>query len=869
MEKKLSPPPLRIILALVVAILVIAHLILDKGFEMAFEQPSRVEKQQIDSARQMILKVQKTLSVEMAHAELKIAQQIVSIQGSDANVEILAVIDQDGAILFSSHDTHKTQPDSKPVMDFDPDIYQKAKKQQRIILVKSASGDAIHLYAPIPLSGQIGAPGSRQIGGVYLSYDLARAKRKALRETLAPINWLNWALAMILSATSIVYLLNHWVAEPLRRIGRTVSQAVKGGKSEATGCKGTSEIALLGLGVERMRREIDASKSALMQANLDLEKRVNERTQHFEREIHYRRNLERALRIHEQQMQIVFNTVSEGIALWDAEGRLLYANPGFRRLLGMTKFDNVIEFEEHNIKLVSENGDPLSLKEFPITQTLSDLQPREGKIIGIEHPDSGQQWVKVNVIPVTEVKGGAVTGIVSSVSDITDLKYHENQLEQMAHFDLLTGLPNRRLLHDRMKQLVEQARRKGRILAVCYLDLDGFKYINDNYGHKAGDGLLVEAASRFINSVRAGDTVARLGGDEFVVLLADIEDETECVSVLNRILTSLSNPYTVAGVTETGISVSAGVTLFPADNRDPDTLLRHADQAMYTAKRSGKNRYQWFNPDLKQRMLVRNDTLKDLTRALSEREFVLHYQPRISCHDGSVVAAEALLRWQHPVKGVLLPARFISLIEEQEVALEIGRNVIQEALAQAHIWLQQGYRIPIGVNIFARQLQQPDFAAELERMLNQFNKEQRVPLDLEITESKAVAGVRDFPALIRQCEALGVTFSLDNFGTGYSTLEHLRRIPAQSLKIDRSFVHNLLANAEDRILVEAAIGLGRTFGRKIVAEGVENVAQFRWLRAAGCDEMQGFLIAEPMDPTSFIDWLLHYHPPANWLKLTP
>ena len=866
MKQRPSPPPLRFTLILVVSILIIAHLILEKGLELAFEQPLRIEKQQIESARHLIDVVRQTLISDTTFSELSNAEQIISVQGRDPSVEKLALLNQHGDSIVSSKNGRKTAPDNRKISGFDSYAFQKALTQQRTVIVKSASGESIHLYAPLSLPGTGENSDRGQVAALYLNYDLARARNDAMRETLAPVNWLSQTAVLILSAGLIFYLLNHWIAEPLRRVGRSVGRMAKGDIGVLTGIKGSSEIALLGMSVDSISREMEASKSAVRQAGLELEKRVDERTQYLEQEIRYRRNLEQALRIHERQMQIVFNTVSEGIALWHADGQLLYANPGFRNLLGMGRADNSFGFDGACTKLVTQDGDPLSPAEFPITQTLSDLRPRESVIVGIEHADAGQRWVSINVIPVTEVKGGAVTGIVSSVSDITDLKYHENKLEQMAHFDALTGLPNRHLLHNRMQQLVEKSRRSGRILAVCLLDLDGFKQINDKYGHKAGDGLLVEAAGRFVNCVRAGDTVARLGGDEFVVLLTDLEDENECEPVLDRILNSLSSPYTVAGNVETGISVSVGITLFPTDNSDPDSLLRHADQAMYSAKRSGKNRYQWFDPSLEQRLMARNDILKDLARAVSQREFVLHYQPKIDCRDGTVVGAEALLRWQHPVLGTLLPAQFIPLVEEHDITLDIGRQVIQAALEQAHTWLQQGQTIPIGVNIFVRQLQQPDFVAELERMLSRFKPEEQVPLEFEIIECAALQRIRDFPALVRRCETLGVSFTLDDFGTGYSTLDHLRRIPAQTLKIDRSFVTDLLTNGEDRILIEAAIGLGRAFGRRIVASGVESEEQLRWLKAAGCDQVQGFFFASPMEPVAFIDWLQKYQPDPVWLK---
>ena len=868
MEKSLTPPPLRYILVSIISILVVALLILDKGFEIAFEQPSRVERQQVYAARQMVNKVQKTLSASLAYdTELKIARQVISTQGSDPNVEILILLNHAGLPVFPGKGARERAAEKQLLMDFDLDLYQKAKLQQRTILEKSASGDVMHLYAPIPMTDQADGSTSWEVGGLYLSYDLGRAKQTALQEALAPIGWINWLLAISLSCIAIFYLLKYWVADPLSRIGNSIGRVLHGDKAVTTGLGGASEIALLGQGVESISRAIDASRMALQRANLDLEKRVEERTQHLEREIHFRRNLERALRIHEHQMQIVFNTVSEGIALWDAEGRLLYANPGFRKLLGMCRTDSRFGLQESDLKLMTEEGEPLPLEEFPIIKTLSDLQPREGVVIGVEHQDAHQRWLNINVVPVTEVKGGAITGIVSSVSDITALKHHENQLEQMANFDLLTGLPNRRLLHDRMKQLAEQTLRKGRVLAVCYLDLDGFKHINDTYGHKAGDGLLLEAASRFVNSVRAGDTVARLGGDEFVVLLVDVEDERECATIMERILTALSAPYTIAGVTETGISVSAGITLFPADNRDPDTLLRHADQAMYTAKRSGKNRYQWFTPSVVPPMPVGNSLLKEMARALTRHEFILHYQPRIHCRNGSIVAAEALLRWQHPTDGNMQPAQFVAQIEEQEIALKIGQKLIQEALTQAFAWRHQGYSFPVSVNLFTRQLQQADFLAQLKRMLQLFDQVEQIPLELEIADSLVLEGIRDLPELIRRCRALGITFTLDDFGKASATLEHLRRIPAHSLKIDESCVRNLLTGSAERKLVERAIGLGRELNRKVIAVGVENQAQLRWLRDSGCDEIQGFLIAKPMESQTFNEWLRHYRPNRVWFDL--
>jgi len=865
MNIKRSPPPLRFTLILVCLILIIAHLILEKGIELAFEQPPRIEKQQIESARHLLDRVQQMLSSDYALAEPLYTQRIFSMYRNHPSVELLALLDGQGHVVQSTEHDYIQQPANQVIAGFDTATYTKAVTHQHVIVEKSGSGGSINFYAPLPPPKRDGTTDSERIGTLYLSYDLARARHNAMRETLAPINWLSQMAVLILSTGVILYLLNHWIADPLRRIGRIVSRAAKGDMRALTGFSGSSEIAMLGMGVDRLSREMEASKSAVKQAGLELEKRVDQRTQHLEQEIHYHRNLERALRIHEHQMHTVFNTLSEGIALWDAKGRLLYANPGFRKVLGMGNSDKVFDFDVERTRLFNQDGNPLPVAEFPITKTLADFKLRENEVVGVQHLDAEQRWLNINAVPVSEVRGGMVTGIVASAADITQQKLHQIQLEQMAHFDALTGLPNRRLLHDRMLQLVENCRRKGGKLAVCYLDLDGFKQINDRYGHKAGDALLIEAAGRFLRCVRAGDTVARLGGDEFAVLLTNIEDETECESVLKRILDSLSSPFTVAGNSENGISVSAGITLFPADNKDPDTLLRHADQAMYSAKRSGKNCYHWFDRSVEQRLTARHEALRDLTDALRQQQFILHYQPKVSCHDGSIAGVEALLRWQHPVLGTLPPSQFISLVDEHDIALDIGRWVIEEALTQVHAWTRQGYKLPLSVNIFMRQLQQPNFAAQLEEMLNRIGEEERSPLDLEVIESPVLQGIHDFPQLVARCQAMGVGFSLDDFGTGYSTLDQLRRIPAQSVKIDRSFISDLLTCNEDRFLVKAAIGLGRAFGRKIIAEGVNSVEQMRWLRSAGCDEAQGFLFAEPMEPSLFMAWLQQYRPVPGWL----
>jgi len=866
MRRRSSPPSLRLILTLLVAVLIVIHLVLEVGIEILLNQPQRIEQQQTNAARQLINKVQQTLSTELILGEWNGAEQIISIQATDPNVELLALIDHRSRVLYSTRYAYKSLPAAKAIADFEPVKYDDAIRQHRLMINTRADGKAITAYAPILLSSGIEREKPRLMGVIYLRYDLALTKRNALRTALAPVSWPGWMLSLLLSVAAVLYLVNRWISEPLRQLERTIRRVAEGESDVECGFTGSGEIAQLGMGMDRMNREINRSRLALEWANLELEAKVEVRTWHLQQEIRLREQVENRLSASERQLQTVLHSVTDGVALWDATGRMQYANPSFRHLLGMSMTDQEYQFND-TTSLLDTDGEMLDNGEFPITRTLNDHLPRLGNIIALEQPETGRRWINVNVMPITEPGTPGVSGIVSSISDITDLKQHESLLDQLANFDELTGLPNRRLLHDRMRQLVEHALRQDSIFAVCYLDLDGFKEVNDQYGHKVGDKLLIEVANRLTQCVRAGDTLARLGGDEFVLLLADIEDESECDMILTRVLQTLSNPYTLNGISESGITISIGITLFPSDNGDPDTLLRNADRAMYSAKHAGKNRYNWFNPGRESRILAQLDTVEEIKHALTDGQLVLHFQPKIACQDFAVTGVEALLRWQHPVLGLLPPIHFLPLIEDQEIALKIGEFVIQKALTQAFEWQKRGWNLPLSINLFACQLQQENFVDNLRRMQQETGKGRQIPLEIEIIENAVLEGVCDLPRIAKQCETLGVTFSLDDFGTGYCTLDHLRRIPVQTLKVDSSFIHNLLTSNTDRALVEATIGLGRAFGHKIIAEGVEQPAQLHWLRASGCDEMQGYLFAKPMDKHSLQEWIIHYRPNPDWSSL--
>lgn len=451
-----------------------------------------------------------------------------------------------------------------------------------------------------------------------------------------------------------------------------------------------------------------------------------------------------------------------------------------------------------------------------------------------------------------------------ALRDVTAIKEHQSKIEHMAHFDALTGLPNRVLLADRLRQGMAQAQRRSELLAVAYLDLDGFKTINDKHGHEAGDQLLIGLAARMKQTLREGDTLARIGGDEFVAVLADLVDAADCVPMLTRLLAAAAQPVQV-GDLSLQVSASLGVTFYPqADDVDADQMLRQADQAMYQAKLAGKNRYHAFDAEQDRNVRGHHESLERIRQALADNEFVLFYQPKVNMRTGEVIGAEALIRWQHPVRELLLPAIFLPVIEDHQLAVEIGEWVIDTALTQMETWQANGLNIPVSVNVGARQLQQTNFVDRLRVVLLAHPTILSDRLELELLETSALEDVAGVSELIHTCRKLGVRFALDDFGTGYSSLTYLKRLPVALLKIDQSFVRGMLDDPDDLAILEGVIGLANAFKRDVIAEGVETVAHGTLLLKMGCDLAQGYGVARPMPSHAFPAWAADWRPDAAW-----
>jgi diguanylate cyclase len=423
-------------------------------------------------------------------------------------------------------------------------------------------------------------------------------------------------------------------------------------------------------------------------------------------------------------------------------------------------------------------------------------------------------------------------------------------MSYLAQHDVLTDLPNRVLLNDRLANAMALARRHKTKLAMLFLDVDRFKHINDSFGHAAGDLLLQSVAQRLLGCVRNSDTVSRLGGDEFVILLPEVSHAKDAAIIADKVLTALRAPYRIHDQ-DLHVTASIGVVTYPDDGPDTETLLKNADFAMYQAKDFGRNNYQFFMPELNLRARDRQSLESDLRRAMARNEFVLHYQPKMNLETGAISGVEALIRWHHPVRGLVSPALFIPIAEECGFIVPLGRWVLREGCREARAWQDAGLP-PVGVaiNVSVVELRAPDFVAIVRETLEETGLDPQF-LELEITETFLMQDSRSTALVLRALKALGVQLTLDDFGTGYSSLSYLKRFPIDALKIDRSFVCDLTSDADDASIVSAVISMGKSLHMRVVAEGVETPEQLAFLREQICPEGQGYLFSHPVNAGAF------------------
>jgi len=614
-----------------------------------------------------------------------------------------------------------------------------------------------------------------------------------------------------------------------------------------------------GLSLESSQQKVDKEMSGVMSVMLDTTLAMYDhlctRTLELNREVRKRQKIEKELCL----ASSVFENTLDGICITDTNNTIVRTNPSFYRITGY-KPEEIIG---KNPRILSSG------KQSP------EFYSRMWQTINTDGYWQGEIWNRrkdgeiypelLTISPIVD-NNKKITHYLGLFRDITSTKEQQTQLELMAHYDVLTQLPNRLLLTDRFTRSIAHCKRTNTQLAVCFLDLDDFKPVNDNHGHEIGDQLLIKVAERIKNTIRDDDTVSRHGGDEFILLLGDITSFTQCTQTLDRLIQSLSQPYLVDKLSIT-ISASIGVSLYPADNSDLDTLMRHADQAMYQAKLAGRNQYTLFNTEQDKLITQKHVDLQEIEHALLNNELCLYYQPKVNMKIGEVFGAEALIRWIHPEKGLIPPLKFLPLIEGTNLEVLIGNWVINEALHQLSTWVAQGIKIEVSINISSYHLQSPDFIKTLDSTLAAYPTVNTEYLQLEILESSVLSDLQSVSKIIQTCiDSLGVNIALDDFGTGYSSLTHLRNLPAKTIKIDQTFVRDLLDDPNDHAIIDGIIGLAHSFNREVIAEGVETIDQGIMLLVMGCTKIQGYGVSRPMPADEIPQWLQQYTVNQEWIS---
>jgi diguanylate cyclase (GGDEF)-like protein/PAS domain S-box-containing protein len=558
--------------------------------------------------------------------------------------------------------------------------------------------------------------------------------------------------------------------------------------------------------------------------------------------------VEDALFVEKERAVVTLNSIGDAVLCTDISGNITYLNLVAETMTGWCRDE--------------ASGKPLAevfrIIDGGTRQTARDpmeMAVEQNRTVGLTvncvliRRDGHESAIEDSAAPIHD-RAGHVIGAVIVFHDVSEARAMSSQMSHSAQHDVVTSLPNRLLLNDRITQAIALARRQNRPIAVIFLDLDRFKYVNDSLGHAAGDELLQSVSKRLLAGVRASDTVSRLGGDEFVILLSEIAHPEDAATSAAKILLSLNAPHSIGG-RDVDIDGSIGISIYPDDGMDAETLIKNADTAMYHAKENGRNNFQFFKADMNRKSVERQSLEGRLRQALRRREFVLHYQPKVNLDTGEITGVEALLRWQQPDRGLIPPADFVPVAEDCGLIVQIGRWVLREACLQAREW--QALGLPFGrisVNVSAAEFRSKSFLAEIRATLKETGLEARY-LDLELTEGVLMEDAESTVAVLQELKMMGIHLAVDDFGTGYSSLSYLRQFPIDVLKIDKSFVQQISGNAEDSAIVSAIIDMGKNLRQRVIAEGVETHEQLAFLQARHCGEGQGYLFSQPLAAAEF------------------
>ncbi len=595
------------------------------------------------------------------------------------------------------------------------------------------------------------------------------------------------------------------------------------------------------------------AEEGLQRSYHDLERRVKDRTgelsranEALHREIAGRKRAEEEIKRLSRQYELILKFADVGILGIDLRGTITFVNEAAAAMLGYEKQALVGKNAHATLHYARPDGTAYPPEQCPIYAAERERTIRSGEEVFWKKDGTGFP-IEFQSIPIHE---DGIGGAVLTFRDITERKRMEEDIRHMAHHDVLTGLPNRRLFINLIKVEAAQARRHRAKLAVMFLDLDRFKEVNDTLGHEVGDLLLKEVAGRLRSTMRESDTIARIGGDEFNIILADVDNPEYAARAAQKILKEIQRPFAIRGH-ELNVSTSLGISIFPDDSGDLDTLLRYADIAMYHAKERGRNRFQFYSPDINIRTIARVRFESRLRQSLARGELAVHYQPRVVVSTRKLVAAEALVRWRHPDLGLLDSKQFVPTAESIGFIIDIDEWVLRTACAQVKAWNQGGHPgLCAAVNLSSRIFQNRDFLETVSRILD----ETGLPpdrLEIDITERVAMTDIERTAVVLGELTRKGITISIDHFGTGYSSLDSLKRLPIQKLKIARSFMKDIATDPDDRVIIRAVTAMAHTMNMSVVAQGVETEEQMSFLLDADCDEAQGYLLNKALPPEEF------------------
>jgi diguanylate cyclase (GGDEF)-like protein/PAS domain S-box-containing protein len=544
-----------------------------------------------------------------------------------------------------------------------------------------------------------------------------------------------------------------------------------------------------------------------------------------------------------ERAQVTLNSIGDAVLSTDIAGNVTYLNLVAEQMTGWSKKEAIGRPLSEVFQII--NG--VTLKPSPNPM---ELAVQQNKVVGLSanciliRRDGHEFAIEDSAAPIHD-RDGQVTGAVIVFHDVGMARERVLEMSHRAQHDVLTDLPNRLMLNDRLTQAISLALRNHHQLAVLFLDLDGFKNINDSLGHGVGDKLLQSIAERLSACVRKSDTISRQGGDEFVILLPEVTHATDAAVSAAKIIAELKKTHTV-GAHSLRTTASIGISTYPESGEDAETLIKNADTAMYHVKQSGRDNYGFFTPDMSLRAVERQSLEGQLRYALERQELLLHYQPKVNLETGAIAGVEALVRWQHPQRGLLLPAQFLSIGEDTGMIVAIGQWVLREACRQTREWLDAGLpAVPVAVNVSSLEFQNEQFLKGVRNALKSTHLDPGY-LELELTETVLMRRAESTSHLLGQLKAMGVRLAVDDFGTGYSSLSYLTRFPIDTLKVDRSFIHAIPSSSDDAIVVRAVISMGKSLKHRIVAEGVETQAQLGFLQSLGCEEGQGYYFSRPM-----------------------